>query len=98
VPDLDDIDLDLDDHDLSLRRIVLGFFRALWWLVWDFGCEWIAWSIGWPACRLLSAGRLPSVGFAEVEEAAWWEELLVILVGFAVIAALVWRVSRMLAA
>ena len=93
MPDLDDI-VDVDGP--SFGRMLMLLVRGLWWLVWDLGCEWIAWSIGWPVCRLLSAGRLPSVGFTEVEEGEWWEQLRVMVVGFAMIAALAWAASRML--
>lgn len=96
MPDLDDIDLDLDiggdRGDFSLRRVLVGIARVIWWLVWDVGCEWVAWSLGWVVCRVLTVGRFPAVGWDQEGEAEWWEALLVILVGLLVLGGLAWAV------
>ena len=91
MADLDDIDLDFDAHDVSwLRRAVAGIGRAIWWLVWDFGCEWLGWTVGWFTCRLVSVGRFPAEGWDEEEHAPWWAQLLVMLVGWVVLGSLAW--------
>lgn len=96
MPDLDDIDLDIgaDHNDFSLRRVLLGIARVIWWLVWDIGCETIGWSLGWVTCRVLTVGRFPPAGWDQEEEAAWWEALLVMLVGLLVLGGLAWAVMQ----
>jgi hypothetical protein len=92
---MDDLDLDLD-LDRGAGRLFGTAFRLLRWLVWDFACEWLAWIVGWGCCRLLSVGRFPSVGLGQVDQAGWWEELAVIVVGWVAILGAVWGLLKAL--
>lgn len=90
MTDLPDLDLDLDPHGSGLGRAIAAIARAVWWVVWEFGCEWILWSVGWCCWRVASLGRFPSTGLADAEQAAWWEALLVMLTGLGALGAAIW--------
>ena len=90
-------------HDLiadvvarPLVRAVLWIARGLWWLAWDIGVELVAWSVGWPVCRVLTFGRLPRVGFKGIGEVSEWESALVEGLGILSLVVSIWLLSRSL--
>jgi hypothetical protein len=68
-----------------LSKLLFGAFRALWFLL----LESILWSIGWVALRIVTLGRYPTVGLSEECDIPYWKTLLVSLVGFGIVAGVI---------
>lgn len=85
----------IDWADGLLRPLYL-FLRFLLWLGWDMLLLGVGWAIGWPLCRLLSLGRMPSVGFRQAHDASLTEQVFVGALGFAALAATLWGVLHVL--
>lgn len=79
---------------VDLIRPVLWVVRALWWLGWEFMVRTVGWSIGWAVWRTLTLGRFPDTGFRDLDETSDWASILVELTGLAVLAGVIWLLSR----
>lgn len=66
----------------SLLRIIGLIVRVLVWLIWNFGYQQICWYMGWPLCRLVTAGRFPQAPFFRHERGSTLAQIVVPTVGF----------------
>lgn len=87
------LDLLLDISDLS-RTAVIKVLRALWWLGWDFCVRTVGWSIGWILLRTITLGRFPREGINQLDHAHWFLELVVELIGLALLALGIFALSQ----
>ncbi|WP_395669230.1 hypothetical protein [Rhodoferax sp.] len=85
--------------DLLLRPFAvatLWLLRALLWFGLELMFSTIGWGIGWCVCRVLTLGRLPSVGIKDEERYDFLPRVAVELVGLASLALLIWGLAAML--
>jgi len=76
-----------------IPRVVLVILRALYWLGWDFFFHVIGWYVGWLFLRALSFGHFPAAQIGEFDESPLWVQLMVALVGFAVLGCAIFLLS-----
>ena len=70
--------------------LLLWLARALWWLADTSTLSSAGWTIGWPACRLLTLGRFPGAGFAGRRSASILDCVVVELVGLVILGTAIW--------
>lgn len=83
-----------DDLARPLAHAVLTVLRIVWWLTWELWLDAVTWYIGWPVCRALSFGRVPSVGIGERDEAGGFMEFVVHVVGAVVLVGTIALLAR----
>ena len=79
----------------GIYRFLSFIVRSLFWLIWDWCFEIIAWYIGWPICRILSFGRYPREAINDHEQAYTLTSVLVPLVGVGVLVTLAVGFARL---